>query len=80
VVGPILAGATGFVPLGSFDFPLCAIFTFDDADRLAGERIYYDRVTVLRQIGVMSEPTSAKGRLSALLLHPLNALRALLGI
>src|SRR5207302_136680 len=30
------------------DFPLCAVYTFDGQDRLAGERIYYDRTTVLR--------------------------------
>src|SRR5690242_14657539 len=30
------------------EVPLCGVFTFDDHDRLAGERIYYDRATVLR--------------------------------
>ena len=63
-----------------FDFPLCAVYTFDEQDRLAGERIYYDRITVLRQLGVVSEPTSFKGRLGALLLHPVNVIPALLGI
>jgi len=29
------------------EFSLCGIFTFDDGDRLSGERIYYDRATVL---------------------------------
>src|SRR5215469_841459 len=27
------------------EVPLCGIYTFDDADRLAGEKIYYDRAT-----------------------------------
>jgi len=63
-----------------FDFPLCAVYTFDEQDRLAGERIYYDRITVLRQLGVVSEPTSLKGRIGALLLHPVNLIPALLGI
>lgn len=63
-----------------FDFPLCAVFSFDDQDRLAGERIYYDRATVLRQIGVMSEPTSVRGQIGALLLHPINVFCALVGI
>ena len=62
------------------DIPLCAVYTFDDEDRLAGERIYYDRLTVLRQLGVVSEPTSLKGRLEALLLHPVNVIPALLGV
>jgi steroid delta-isomerase-like uncharacterized protein len=60
--------------------PLCAVYTFDNDDRLAGERIYYDRMTILRQLGVMSEPTSLKGRLEALLLHPINVIPALLGV
>lgn len=63
-----------------FSFPLCAFFTFDEADRLSGERIYYDKATVLQQTGVLSDPTSLKGRLGALLLHPITVLRASLGI
>lgn len=34
------------------EIPLCGIFTFDENDRLLGEKIYYDRATVLRQIGL----------------------------
>jgi steroid delta-isomerase-like uncharacterized protein len=30
----------------SISFPLCGIFTFDQEDRLLGEKIYYDRATV----------------------------------
>ncbi len=63
-----------------FSFPLCAFFTFDEGDRLSGERIYYDKATVLQQMGVLSDPTSFKGRLGALLLHPITVLRALLGL
>ena len=29
------------------EFPLCGVYTFDSDDRLAGEKIYYDRGTVL---------------------------------
>jgi steroid delta-isomerase-like uncharacterized protein len=39
-------------------FPLCGIFTFDLEDRILGEKIYYDRATVLRQLGLFREPTS----------------------
>jgi steroid delta-isomerase-like uncharacterized protein len=56
-------------------FPLCAIFTFDDDDRLAGEKIYYDRATVLRQLGVFHEPDHGFGRLNAVLMHPLTMAR-----
>src|SRR5581483_1274579 len=38
------------------EIPLCGVYTFDENDRLAGERIYYDRGTVLRQLGVFHEP------------------------
>jgi len=63
-----------------FSFPLCAVFTFDDVDRLAGERIYYDRAIVLQQIGVLSDPTSLKGRIGTFLLHPITVARAFLRI
>jgi steroid delta-isomerase-like uncharacterized protein len=54
------------------EFPLCGIYTFDDHDRLAGERIYYDRATLLRQLGVFHEPDSAMGRITTALTHPLT--------
>lgn len=44
------------------EFPLCAVYTFDAQDRLAGERIYYDRATVLRQLGLFHEPEGRLGR------------------
>ena len=34
-----------------FQVPLCAIFTFDHAGKLAGERVYFDSGIVLRQLG-----------------------------
>jgi steroid delta-isomerase-like uncharacterized protein len=33
--------------------PACAIFTFDEAGKLAGERVYADFTIVLRQLGVL---------------------------
>jgi steroid delta-isomerase-like uncharacterized protein len=59
------------------EFPLCGIYTFDASDRLAGEKIYYDRATVLRQLGVFYEPQSALGQISTLITHPLTIARAL---
>ena len=61
------------------DFPLCGVYTFDADDRLAGERIYYDRATVLRQLGVFREPSTAFGRVMTALTHPLTIARAYLG-
>ena len=54
------------------EVPLCAVYTFDDGDRLAGERIYYDRATVLRQLGVFREPQTLLGRIGLLATHPLT--------
>lgn len=60
------------------EFPLCGVYTFDESSRLAGERIYYDRATVLRQCGVFREPTTLSGRVLLFLNHPLNLLAAAL--
>jgi steroid delta-isomerase-like uncharacterized protein len=60
------------------EFPLCGIFTFDAQDNLAGERIYYDRGTVMRQLGLFHEPDGALGRLVTALSHPLTIARAFL--
>ena len=54
------------------ELPLCGVFTFDDGDRVAGEKIYYDRATLLRQLGVFHEPDTAVGRITTLLIHPLT--------
>jgi steroid delta-isomerase-like uncharacterized protein len=59
------------------EFPLCGVYTFDSGDRLAGERSYYDRASVLRQLGVFHEPQSALGRLGILVTHPVTIARAL---
>jgi steroid delta-isomerase-like uncharacterized protein len=59
------------------EFPLCGVYTFDAGDRLAGEKIYYDRGSVLRQLGVFHEPQSALGQLSILATHPITIARAL---
>jgi len=58
------------------DFPLCGIYTFDDDERLQGEKIYYDRATVLRQIGLFHEPFSGIGSVVTPLVHPLTMARA----
>jgi steroid delta-isomerase-like uncharacterized protein len=59
-------------------FPLCGVFAFDAQGRLAGERIYYDRADVLRQVGLFHDPQSLIGRLEALVVHPLTVARAYL--
>lgn len=59
------------------EFPLCGVFTFDGEDRLAGERIYYDRGTVMRQLGLFHEPEGRLGRIVTALSHPLTIARAI---
>lgn len=59
------------------EFPLCGVYTFDSEDRLSGEKIYYDRGTVLRQLGVFHEPSSLSGRIEILLAHPITMARAI---
>jgi steroid delta-isomerase-like uncharacterized protein len=59
------------------EFPLCGVYTFDAEDRLAGEKIYYDRATVLNQVGVFHDPQSTIGRICTFLTHPLTIAKAL---
>lgn len=59
-------------------FPLCGIFTFDSDDRIAAERIYYDRTAVLRQLGLFHDPSGGIGRAVLVLTHPVTLARALL--
>jgi steroid delta-isomerase-like uncharacterized protein len=59
------------------EFPLCGVYTFDGDDRLAGEKIYYDRGTVLRQLGVFHEPQSLLGQLTIAATHPATIVGAL---
>jgi steroid delta-isomerase-like uncharacterized protein len=58
------------------EYPLCAVYTFDENDDLAGERIYYDRATVYRQLGIFHEPFGAVGRVLTAINHPLTVARA----
>jgi len=59
------------------EVPLCGVYTFDADDRLAGEKIYYDRGTVLRQLGVFHEPETLTGRIATLATHPITVARSL---
>ena len=75
--GTHLGGWRGLPATGRrVEFPLCGVYTFDADDRLAGEKIYYDRGTVLRQLGVFHEPQSVLGQISILATHPVTIARA----
>ena len=78
ISGTHLGGWRGLPATGRrVEFPLCGVYTFDADDRLAGEKIYYDRGTVLRQLGVFHEPQSLLGQISILATHPATIARAL---
>lgn len=75
--GTHLGGWRGLPATGRrVEFPLCGVYTFDSSERLAGEKIYYDRGTVLRQLGVFHEPQSVLGQISTFATHPVTVLRA----
>ena len=75
--GTHLGGWRGLPATGrQVEFPLCGVYTFDADDRLAGERIYYDRGSVLRQLGVFHEPQSVLGQIGILATHPITIARA----
>jgi steroid delta-isomerase-like uncharacterized protein len=59
------------------EIPLCGVYTFDSEDRLAGEKIYYDRATVLRQLGVFHEPQSMLGQVCTFATHPITIAKAI---
>ena len=76
--GTHLGGWRGLPATGRrVEFPLCGVYTFDADERLAGERIYYDRGSVLRQLGVFHEPRSVSGRICTVATHPITIARAL---
>ena len=76
--GTHLGGWRGLPATGwRVEFALCGVYTFDEQDQLAGEKIYYDRATVLRQLGVFREPQTVLGRVLTLVNHPVTIARAM---
>ena len=77
--GTHLGGWRGLPATGRhLEVPLCGVYTFDADYRLAGERIYYDRAMIFRQLGVFHEPQTMLGDLSVLLTHPITIAKAFL--
>lgn len=67
----------GLPPTGRrLEIPLCGVCAFDDRVKLAGERIYCDRATVLRQLALFREPTSLAARLPLMVNRPVNPAKA----
>jgi steroid delta-isomerase-like uncharacterized protein len=59
------------------DFPMLVIFRFE-GDGMLGERIFFDLLTVLEQLGVARDPNSIGGKIGIAVGHPLTLGRALL--
>lgn len=77
ITGTHLGAWRGLPATGrSLRFPLCGLFTFDSGDRLAGERIYYDRAGVMRQLGLFYDLGTPFGRVMSGFTHPITLTRA----
>jgi steroid delta-isomerase-like uncharacterized protein len=59
-----------------YKLPILAFFVFEE-DKLVCERVYFDQLTVLRQLGIARDPTTLAGRVETLVGHPLTIGRAL---
>jgi predicted ester cyclase len=71
-------GWRGLPPTGRpVRYAMLNVFLFE-GDGLVCERMYFDLLTPLRQIGIARDPTSTAGRISTVLNHPLTVTRALL--
>jgi steroid delta-isomerase-like uncharacterized protein len=61
-----------------FEMRFLAMFVFEE-DRLVCERVYFDSGTILRQLGVLHDPLTLRGRVATVVNHPLTIGRALVG-
>jgi steroid delta-isomerase-like uncharacterized protein len=59
-----------------FESRILAMFIFEE-DKLVCERVYFDQLTVLRQLGIARDPTTLTGRVETLIGHPLTIGRGL---
>jgi hypothetical protein len=55
---------------------MTALFLFE-GEKLVCERVYFDQLTILRQLGLARDPRSTLGRLALALNHPLTIARAI---
>ena len=76
LLGTHLGPLRALPPTGrAFRCRMSAHFVFD-GDQLVCERVYFDQLTIMRQLGLAHESTSLAGRLTTLLSHPLTVGRA----
>ena len=61
----------------AFRCRMTALFTFE-GERIVCERVYFDQLTIMRQLGLAHEPTSFAGRAWTLVAHPRTIAGAML--
>ena len=77
ILGTHLGPLRALPPTGrAFRCRTSAHFLFED-DRLICERVYFDQLTIMRQLGLAHDTRSLPGRLTMLVSHPLTVGRAL---
>jgi predicted ester cyclase len=60
----------GLPPTGrTVDYMMCNVFEFNGPDLIC-ERLSFDSLTILQQLGVARDPTTRAGSLEMVLLHP----------
>ncbi len=78
LLGTHLGPLRALPPTGrTFRCRMSAFFVFD-GDRITNERVYFDQMTIMRQLGVAHDPNTIAGRATTLISHPLTIGRALL--
>jgi steroid delta-isomerase-like uncharacterized protein len=77
LLGTHLGPLRALPPTGrAFRCRMTAFFLFED-ERLVCERVYFDQLTIMRQLGLAHDTSSLAGRLTTLVSHPLTIGRTL---
>src|SRR3954449_13300613 len=77
LVGTHLGPLRALPPTGrSFRARMTAFFIFE-GERIVCERVYFDQLGLMRQLGVAHDPTSLAGRLTTAVSHPVTIGRAI---
>lgn len=66
----------GLPPTGEpVAYRMCNVFAFEE-DRLVCEKLHFDVLTILRQVGIARDPTTLAGRLTTFANHPVTVASA----
>ena len=77
LIGTHLGPLRALPPTGrAFRCRMSSHFVFE-GERLVCERVYFDRLTIMEQLGLAHDSTSVAGRVSTVVSHPLTVGRAL---